>query len=57
VSLGALVTLDVHGRDVIQNLVDAEVQQAGDFEWSAQLRCFIGLAFAGARALHPYNVH
>ena len=57
VSLGALVTLDVHGRDVIQNLVDAEVQQAGDFEWSAQLRCFIGLAFAGSRALHPCVVH
>jgi dynein heavy chain len=40
VSLGAMVTLDVHGRDVIQNLVKAGIKHKGDFEWSAQLRYY-----------------
>lgn len=36
-SLGALVTLEVHGRDVIENLVSAGVTSDGDFEWSVLL--------------------
>ena len=40
VSLGALVTLDVHGRDVVENLCTVGVQEVSDFEWAAQLRYY-----------------
>jgi dynein heavy chain, axonemal len=40
VSLGALVTLDVHGRDVVENLCNVGVQEVSDFEWAAQLRYY-----------------
>ncbi len=40
VSLGALVTLDVHGRDVVENLFKVGVSAVSDFEWAAQLRYY-----------------
>jgi len=39
-SLGALITLDVHGRDVIESLDKAGVKKTSDFEWAAQLRYY-----------------
>ncbi|KAJ1485019.1 hydrolytic ATP binding site of dynein motor region D1-domain-containing protein, partial [Baffinella frigidus] len=40
VSLSALVTLDVHGRDVIERLQASGVSQVSDFDWAAQLRYY-----------------
>ena len=37
---GALITLDVHGRDVIRGLLELDVQEGTDFEWTKQLRYF-----------------
>ena len=39
-TLGAMVTLDVHGRDVLTTMVEAGVDQLNDFNWIAQLRYF-----------------
>jgi len=37
-ALGALITIDVHARDVTQSLRDNKVSQVTDFAWIAQLR-------------------
>ena len=39
-SMGALITIDVHARDVVQNLVSSNVLQVTDFEWVSQLRYY-----------------
>lgn len=39
-TLGALITVDVHARDVVQGLVDANIQNVTDFEWVSQLRYY-----------------
>ncbi|XP_019508320.1 PREDICTED: dynein heavy chain 12, axonemal [Hipposideros armiger] len=39
-TLGALVTIDVHARDVVMDMIDMGVSQDTDFQWLAQLRYY-----------------
>ena len=39
-TLGALLTLDVHGLDVIKELAKERVSSVTDFEWTSQLRYY-----------------
>ncbi|KAJ3137918.1 Dynein heavy chain 6, axonemal [Physocladia obscura] len=38
--LGALITIDVHNRDIVQGLLQAKVSGLNDFEWTKQLRYY-----------------
>jgi len=38
ITLGALVTIDVHARDVVDEMVKQNVKQDTEFKWLAQLR-------------------
>ncbi|KAJ3125644.1 Dynein heavy chain 6, axonemal [Physocladia obscura] len=38
--LGALITIDVHNRDIVQGLCLAKVSRLADFEWTKQLRYY-----------------
>ena len=38
--MGALIVLDVHGRDVVTGLKNDDVQNITDFSWTKQLRYY-----------------
>lgn len=37
---GSLIVIDVHNRDIVDNLARQDVQSLDDFEWLAQLRYY-----------------
>jgi dynein heavy chain len=39
-TLGALITIEVHARDVIDNLINIGLSDTHDFEWISQLRYY-----------------
>lgn len=38
--MGALITIDVHARDVVRYMVQSQVCSVTDFEWTKQLRYY-----------------
>eukprot|EP00760_Papus_ankaliazontas_P012185 PhM_4_TR15212/c0_g2_i1/m.1704/K10408/DNAH; dynein heavy chain, axonemal len=40
VNLGALITIEVHARDIVDKLADAKISSTQAFEWSSQLRSY-----------------
>ena len=39
-TLGAVVTIDVHSRDIIGNLVELNINSEKDFAWQSQMRYY-----------------
>ncbi|XP_052058680.1 dynein axonemal heavy chain 3-like isoform X1 [Mytilus californianus] len=40
ITLGALIVIDVHARDVVNNLKEKEIRSPQDFSWISQLRYY-----------------
>ncbi|KAL8017811.1 putative bromodomain, AAA+ ATPase domain, dynein heavy chain region D6 P-loop [Plasmopara halstedii] len=38
--MGAVITIDVHARDVVRSLAESKVASLSDFEWTRQLRYY-----------------
>lgn len=38
--LAALITIDVHSRDIVSSLLSKGTSSTGDFEWQMQLRYY-----------------
>lgn len=38
--MGAIITIDVHARDVVRSLEESKVSSLSDFEWTRQLRYY-----------------
>lgn len=39
-TLGALITVDLHASDVVRELLEGGVKQTSDFEWVSRLRYY-----------------
>ena len=39
-ALGALTTIDVHARDVVETMINAGISSPNNFEWSRELRYY-----------------
>jgi len=60
ITLGALVVIDVHARDVVQDMADKGVQSTTDFNWLAQLRYYwedddVYVRIVNARVRYAYE--
>jgi len=55
-TLGALVVMDVHARDVVTDLAAQGITSDRDFEWQAQLRSYWAEDKSGDRG-HTVDMH
>ena len=39
-TMGSLIVLDVHSKDVLENLIENQVTSTNDFDWLAQMRYY-----------------
>ena len=53
--LGALITLDIHARDVVVQLAKDGIDDTNDFNWTAQLRFSIDTGNGGVKGMGDEN--